>query len=163
MTKLLTNPDEYRGLFISEFAELERSMDMFLADYFIPDDINCAIELITILIDRITFENKRTALRAVFERRDVLQKSVYKKLLEDIRKLSVIRNYFAHYKTVDFDKSEVYYPKIKDKAVVIGLVQLRDGSDDISYTNVDFYNEINKIRKCKEVINKIINEERTGY
>ena len=167
MNKILNNPDEYRGYFISQFAELERSIDMFLADYFIPDDSNCAEELIEILIDRITFESKRTALRVIFERqpetdiirnKKVIPKGVYKKLLEEIRKSSVIRNYFAHYKTIDFDKSDAYYPIIKDKNVIIGLVQFRDSTTHITYTNAKFYEEIEKIGKCKDAILKMLSE-----
>jgi hypothetical protein len=168
MNKILNNPDEYRGFFISQFAELEVSIDMFLAYYFIPNDQNCAMELIEILMDKITFENKRTALRSIFERKEltsekigkkkVIQKSIYKKLLDDIKKLSVVRDYFTHYKAIDFDYSELYSPRIKDKDITIELIKLSADNDTIIYTNAKFYGEIDKIRKCRELFIKFIDE-----
>lgn len=109
MNAILNSPDEYRGYFISQFSELENVVDMFTADHFIPDNEYWAHELIEILIDRIPFESKRTALKIVLERKAVTDKitkgtftskSIHKKILEDIRRLAHVRNYFAHYKIV---------------------------------------------------------------
>jgi hypothetical protein len=165
MNKLLKNADEDRGYFISKVSELERCMDMYLANFFVPDDDYFAEQVIEVLIDRINFEGKRTALRVVFDKQTVtdnitkgksVPKSITKKLLEEIRKLSLVRNYFAHYKTTIAD--EIYDPEdntdYSNKVII--LVQLRDNTTHISYTNEEFYNEIGKIERCIVEFGKLI-------
>lgn len=157
---------EYRGYFIDKFSELEQAMDKFLADYFVPYDESFANELTEILIDRINFEGKRTAIRFIFERLEVTNKirgidatpkSVKKNILEDIRRLSLVRNYFAHYQSLDIS-SLSYLDLTKDiKGIVIILMQQRDETSYITYTEEDYYKEIDKIEQSKTALLKMIN------
>jgi hypothetical protein len=66
----LNNSNEYRGYFIAEFSKLERAIDLYLAKYFMANenDIN---QFISILIDRLTFENKAIALKTLFDKKEV--------------------------------------------------------------------------------------------
>ena len=151
MKQEFTTPDEHRGYFISEFAKLERVIDLYFAHYFIRNDNpKFHNELISILVDRIPFESKRTALKAILDLLYV-DKSAhnggkkakeFRVLLEEIGKMARIRNYYAHYLPVPIPEEEL----------AIALVQFRDSVNIIAYTKEEFNNQIKQINKCAEIV-----------
>jgi len=152
----LGNNNEYRGLFITEFSRLERVVDLYLAKYFTKDEHN-ANELISILIDRISFEGKATALKALFERKNTFDefmnnrhdKKTYKKITDGLRSVAQKRNWFAHYHLLDV---------VHDQSIVIGLIQFRDSTNLITYNHKQFENLIAEILNLKNQIINLLNE-----
>lgn len=133
--------NQYRGEFITGFAKLERAIDLYLAMYFTGDNSEKINNLIDIIIDRIPFGDKRSALKLLIDQKDDEdfktgkhgnKKINHKAILEDIRKFAVIRNHFAHY-------GIVHRPLAQN--VAIQLTQHRDGSSIIEYT-IDEFNDI---------------------
>ncbi len=89
------NPNEYRGYFIHEFAKLEYEIDYYLANFFVgPTPLQNP--LISILIDRIPFENKRTAIKALLDfqypKQNGKKSPRFGKMLDEIGKYARIRN-----------------------------------------------------------------------
>ncbi|MDB4922259.1 hypothetical protein [Mucilaginibacter sp.] len=142
----LLNADEYRGYFISEFAKLERAIDLFIANYFIQKNPRLHNEIISVLIDRLSFDGKRTALKALLDLKYPKIENIhnsgkvrnFKKLLDEIGKSSRIRNYYAHYFSVDYSN----FPQ-----VAIALVQFRDSVNIIIYKKNEFDKQIQDINK----------------
>lgn len=156
----LNSPDEYRGFFISEFAKMERSIDIYLATYFIPDNPNVSNDLISILIDRLGFDNKRTALKVLFDIRNELdtsnhrKTSTFKKIIDSCGELGRIRNSFAHYHSV------MVTDKMKeDYGTVIGLVQFRDSVKIIWHSRDDYFKIMDKITLTRTAIEKLRKNE----
>ncbi|MGZ3945810.1 MAG: hypothetical protein ACXVJB_12775 [Mucilaginibacter sp.] len=136
---------------------MERAIDINLALYFIKDNPPLMHELVEILIDRIPFESKRTALKAIIDKTDEedfkagkhgKNKKNHKNLLEDIRKMAHIRNYFAHYHPVYLGNNPQW---------VIGLVQFRDSAKIIGYTQDEFDDFITDISRCRSELSKLRN------
>jgi len=157
MIEPLKNPNEYRGYFITQFAKLERSIDVYLAEYFLLNNINGVNEIIEVLIDRITFESKRTALKVLLDKKHASNTdpkkrgNPYKKLLDELRKTAEVRNWFAHYHLVVTNH---------DKNLVIGLLQFRDSTNIKSYTHAQFEKLIDDIEISRQVIIKLIETNR---
>lgn len=142
------NHYEIRGYFIDCFSHLETMMEMYLTRYFFKGGHPKSFELRTILIDRLTFEAKKTALKFILDSKSERDfkagkhgnnKKNYKKLLEDIGKLGKIRNYFAHY--------QVMFPS-PDGGNLIRLVEGRDQFKVIEYTTKQFEAHINTLNRC---------------
>ncbi|OOQ60916.1 hypothetical protein [Mucilaginibacter pedocola] len=134
--------DEYRGIFISEFATLEKAIEYYLADYFMGSPAK-NYEMIEVIIERLSFDAKRTALKTILDKR--MDSTGFKptgtkkypsgKIVEEIRKLQVIRNAFAHYHLAD-----------KRENFAIRLVNFRDKAEVMEYTIDQFNKEISKIK-----------------
>jgi len=152
----LANANEYRGYFITEFSRLERVMDVYLARYFMQTEHNVN-ELISVLIDRISFEGKATALKALFDRKNAHDefinnqhdKKTYKKITDGLRSVAQKRNWFAHYHLIDV---------VHDKNIVIGLIQFRDSTNLITYAHKEFENLITEILKVKNQLIWLLGE-----
>lgn len=155
----LNTPNEYRGYFISKFATLERSIDLYLASYFISRDTNLMHDLVSILIDRLSFENKRSALKALFDIRNEKDTSnhkktgIFKKIIDACGELARIRNYFAHYHSV------LVSDTMKNDGIVIGLVQFRDSIKIIWYSESQFDSLMEKIDKTNQGIINLMNDK----
>lgn len=148
---------ELRGLFIAAFAEMEAQIDDYLSTYFTIDNPNKGLEIIEVLIDRIPFESKRTALKVLLDQKDDRdfkagkhgnKKKNHKKVLEEIRKLAHIRNYFAHYSDHPF--------AIEDK--VLAFRQYRDKTKLITYSLKEFLELIDDIHNCADDLRKEVKE-----
>jgi len=152
----LGSRNEYRGFFITEFSRLERVVDLYLAKYFTKDE-HSVNELVSILIDRINFEGKATALKALFERRNAYDefihnrhdKKIYRKITDGLRSVAQKRNWFAHYHLLDV---------VHDKNIVIGLIQFRDSTNLITYTHKQFEDLIAEILNVKNQLIQLLNE-----
>ena len=160
MNKTINTPDEYRGYFISEFAKLERSIDLYLATYFVPADGSVIYDLIAILIDRLGFENKRSALKALFDIKNEndtsnhKKTSTYKKIIDACGELARIRNCFAHYHSV------MVSDKMKEQTkTVIGFIQFRDSLKTIWYNQDQFDELIGKITLTRNTIDRLRKNE----
>jgi len=152
LQKISDDPFAYRGYLISVFAELEQYMDICLARQFVPDgDFE---EIIAILIDRLNFEAKRTALKALLDKKCTLDgfkktknnKFPHSAILDEIRQLSEIRNYFAHYYLCDF-----FSP-----GSVIELVEYRNSTTVIKYSKKEFEVIIERIVTVMHFVNDTI-------
>ena len=152
----LANPNEYRGYFITEFARLERIIDVYLARSFANTEHHMNL-LISVLIDRINFEGKATALKTLLDRKNVWDefqndrhdKKIYRKITDGLRSVSQRRNYFAHYHILDV---------VHDKNIVIGLIQFRDSTNLITFTHEQFENLVAEIMNLKKQIISLLGE-----
>lgn len=154
-------PDEYmfysnyyRGLLISSFQSLEKAIEYFIADYFIKDPAKSS-ELTSIILDRMTFEAKRTAYKAILiktaESNGFVKTNkkgyIFKDHLDEISQLNSIRNMFAH-----------YFPVIpgSNDGSVIALAEFRDNFSTKHYSKEDMDTIINRIHKTRDEVGKVI-------
>ncbi|SHN30508.1 hypothetical protein SAMN05216524_10942 [Mucilaginibacter sp. OK098] len=117
----------YRGFLLAQFAALETTIDVYIASYFIDSDKK--YDLMNIILNRLTFEAKRTALKTILDRKtpDFIKTKnntwPSSKFIEELRLLNNERNIFAHY--VDtFKESET---------AIISLMEFRDKSKIVEY------------------------------
>jgi hypothetical protein len=142
----------YRGLLINEFCGLEKSLEFVLSSYFIKRD-KTAIELMTIFLDRMTFEAKRTSLKYILDKVDVaggFKKSKNNSypsssFIEELRLLNNERNYFAHYSLV--------IPEDGNYDKLIGLAEFRDYAKIFWYTEDKYSKTIERIHNATAKIN----------
>ena len=85
--KLIKNNEELRGLIIEKMNEIESKINQTISDYFEPKDRGDFIEII-LNSSIISIGGKFKILKNIH--------SFDKKIIEDIQKISSIRNYFAH-------------------------------------------------------------------
>lgn len=121
-----------RGLVITQMAGLEKAVDTYISNYFTADTSK-QVELFVLLLDRMTFDGKRTAFEAILKKNNTPTdyKKTYKGMIEDLRKLIVKRNQFAHF---IFDE----HTEIEEKQHhVIGLMEFRNTVNTIWYSEED--------------------------
>jgi len=143
--KLLQTPDYYRGLFISRFALLEMFIDTFICRYFELDDKKSK-DLVFMLLNRMTFEAKRTTIKTILERhfekkgfvKTKNNKWPFADVLNEIRLLNDHRICFAHYATNGGNSTE-------DN--LIELVEYRDKMKTIIYSKVEYDKIIRRTSK----------------
>ncbi|RYY06385.1 MAG: hypothetical protein EOP43_06530, partial [Sphingobacteriaceae bacterium] len=100
----INNTHYYRGLVIGSFTNLEKTIETILIDEFITDDSK-KVDFMMIILDRMTFEAKRTSLKSILDKKAVTggfiktKNNSYPngKLFDEIRLLQDQRNYFAHF------------------------------------------------------------------
>lgn len=120
----------YRGRLITAFATMEKKLDFVLAGYFSVNP-KSQYYMMQILLDRMTFESKRTALKALYDARSEQDGFVktknnsypHNKFFNEIRRLNDHRNYFAHYYLLQAEEEEI-----------IVLADNRDNTSFVSYT-----------------------------
>lgn len=157
----LKNADEYRGYFISQFAQMERAIDLYLSWYFIKNDPEKHNQIISILIDRIPFESKRTAMATILNIRHPKinghnsgkKNKFFTKLLDTIREMAHIRNYYAHYHPVGYQNP--------DNA--IALVKFRDSTNIVYYSKIEFTKQVSKILNCETEIIRLKDDMRNEF
>jgi len=145
----------YRGTVINSFTTLERTIEQILTSHFITNKkkIN---DFVYIILDRMTFESKRTSLKALNEKREKFKgfmktknnRYPNSKIFEEIRLLQEERNQFAHF-TIMIPIEETNY--------VIGLAYLRDGFVPKWYTLEDIENLNNRIAEATNKIRDLFN------
>lgn len=120
-------PHYYRGYLLAQFAALEATIDVYIASYFIDSDKK--YELMNVILNRLTFEAKRTALKTILDKKSpdfVKTKNntwPSSKFIEELRLLNNERNIFAHY---------VLTLKVSETAI-ISLMEFRDKSQVVEY------------------------------
>jgi hypothetical protein len=129
----------YRGFLLAQFAALEATIDVYIASYYIDSDNK--YDLMNVVLNRLTFEAKRTALKTILDRKTpdfVKTKNntwPSAKFIEELRLLNNERNIFAHY--VDtFKVSET---------AIISLMQFRDKSQVVEYDRPKYLSIVNRI------------------
>lgn len=140
----------FRGKLIDEFCFLEFAIEKYLVRYFL-DEPDARRRLKNLILDRLTFEAKRTALKAMldeYEKKHGFIKTKnntypHAKLLDEIRLLNDQRNYFAHY--------YLAIPQEKPH-LIICLAEYRDYVKTHDYTIEKFDSIIDRI---KETVNKL--------
>jgi hypothetical protein len=146
----------YRGLFISRFATLEKSIDIYLAAEF--SERGKIEGLSQIIIDRLTFENKRTALRTILDKKSIadgFKKTNSKsfpsgKFIEELRILQMHRNYFAHYHTS---------VNTAQPDSLISLIEFRDSRTILHYNQEKLFGLIERI---DEAVAKLVKNTMTS-
>lgn len=129
------SPHAYRGYLINKFCELEIKISNYLALTF----GNGNDDILTILVDRITFEAKRLAYKDLLNRREIANGFVKTKSnkyphtfwMNELRELIEIRNQFAHFILAQDNEREC----------VIALIEFRNSAGVIIYTK-DMYDAI---------------------
>lgn len=146
----IINAYHYRGMFIDKFCFLEVQIESYLAQSFIVDSKNM-MYFKSIILDRLTFESKRTAFRALLLKHN--PDTNHKKLLDEIRKLNEKRVQFAHYYLALHGNRRV-------SDIVIMLTEYRDSIDIISYTVTQFDAVISRM---EFVIKQILQLRRDNF
>lgn len=148
----IENANKWRGDIISRFNQLEGTLGFVMAHYFLRGNSKLS-ELLNSVIDRLSFEQKRTALKAIVDKIDVKNGFVKTKsnkwpsneYFDRIRRLNDHRNYFAHYSLVAFMGKH-------DK--VIGLEERRDviSSKVKAYTEKELQGIVAEMVECERYI-----------
>jgi len=115
-----------RGKVIAHFAMFEKNFETVLAAEFSGHG-EVRTKMQNIIFDRMTFENKRTALKTILLKRaneNGFERSKKKghpnkMLIEELTYLNSIRNQFAHYPTIQATNQFEY-------SCAIGLIEYRD-------------------------------------
>jgi len=153
---ILSSEHEYRGYLINEFTKLERALDKHLLLHFFPNnDANDKIHyrMHEVLLDRMTFDGKQTAVKGILDNKAISDGFIKGKnnsypngkLFEEVRQLIDTRNHFAHYLTV-VDHSDS----------VITLLQFRDNTKMLKYSQSDFDKLVIRIIKATSDILKLL-------
>lgn len=150
------NAHMLRGKFLNEYTFLEKAIEFCLISHFISDK-DKQLMFVEIVLDRMTFEAKRTALKALLDRKATdngfiktkNNKYPFGKLFDEIRILNDQRNCFAHYHLVlpPIDSQENY---------VIGLSQYRDKLNYLLYTQELFDKWIVRIKNAESDLSDIL-------
>lgn len=132
-----------RGIVINVATILEKSIDSYISKYLssIEEKQN---EIYYFLLDRMTYEGKRTAFEAILKKNNTQEefKRTSKKLIDDIRKVIYQRNYFAHF-LINFDPIEaVNHPG------EIGFIEFRDGEKTVWYSREKMIKFVELTNKC---------------
>lgn len=149
----INNGNYYRGLVINTFTTLERTIEEILNRHFITNKKK-EKDFLYIILDRMTFEAKRTSVRTLNEQKERAKRFIKtknnsypnSKLFEEIRLLQEERNRFAHF--------TIMIPHEETDAV-IGLAYLRDGFDPLWYTDNDISNIITRIQDATMQLRKL--------
>ena len=73
MPIILKNSSEYRGYLINEFTKLEVALDKHLLNnFFSLTDYPNTYEMREVLLDRMTFDSKRTAVKGILDKKATL-------------------------------------------------------------------------------------------
>jgi hypothetical protein len=142
----------YRGMFIDKFCNLELEIERCIGSAFFDNSPDRRY-FKNIILDRLTFEAKRTALRALLQHKtpDIN----YKKLFDEISQLSNKRNHFAHYYLTSNPIGVPY-------TYVIGLADYRDGKDIVKdviiYDSERFERAISRVESVIEQLKQIRKE-----
>jgi hypothetical protein len=154
--------DYYRGFLLKHFVLLEKFIEQNITNFFIDNSQSKKILLRSVLLDRMTFEAKRTSLRHLFSMNDEKNGFIKTKnntypssfIFNELRELNDIRNYCAHYYSMT---------PINDN-VVICLVEFRDSPTVYEYTVSDINDIIERMDSITLEIVKYISKiiERDG-
>ncbi|WP_259070263.1 hypothetical protein HDF24_15020 [Mucilaginibacter sp. X4EP1] len=160
MSIILSSNHEYRGYLINEFTKLEKAIDQHLLSNFFPlNKFDKIYEMHEVLLDRMTFDGKRTAVKGILDKRSIsggfmkTRNNSYPhgKLFDEIRQLIEFRNYFAHYLCVE-DFGEY----------TISLLQFRDRTTILRYSQEDFDSLVDRIIKATSDILSLLPDGSSG-
>src|ERR1700761_274406 len=148
--EFIDNSYYYRGKLIDEFCHIEMELERYLVRYFLHTKPERR-ELKNLIFDRMTFDSKRTAFKAMLDKKAVengfvktkTNSYLHNNLINEIRLLNDQRNYFAHYYlAIPLNVTEY----------VIMLAEYRDSVKVHKYT-FEKYNTI--IERIKAVVKEI--------
>jgi len=156
MTTILNSPHEYRGFIINEFTKLERALDKHLLfEFFDKGNSYMHWKMHEILLDRLTFDGKRTAVKGILDNKATSEGFVKTKnnsypngkLFDEVRQLIEERNQFAHYSLVTDHANP---------GSVITLLKFRDNTKLLTYKQDDFDELVTRTIKATSDILKLI-------
>jgi hypothetical protein len=152
----------YRGSIINEWIHLEKAIEGYICHYF-TQDISKQEELFNVLVDRLTFDSKRLVLKTLLDRNSELNgfkktkknSYPYSDLMEELRKINLERNYFAHY-LFDYSNHAIINC---DKQLT--LLEFRDKTKRKTYKEEEYVQLRQRIfdahNKVNELLGKLIN------
>ncbi|MBD1364462.1 hypothetical protein IDJ77_11640 [Mucilaginibacter sp. ZT4R22] len=146
----------FRGTILNQTVILEKAIDQYISKYLTPD-VNKQNEIISLLLDRMNFEGKRTTLRAILEKKDLENNIVKTKnkpsknkpLLESIRQINDLRNYMAHYLVLTIGEALTKFPE------EIGFIEFRDSVKVHWITNEVFIDNVREIQEISKLISSM--------
>ncbi|WP_158798110.1 hypothetical protein [Pedobacter sp. L105] len=147
----------YRGSILNFCIALEKAMDLFVASY-LTNDRYKQQEIMVLLLDRMTFEGKRTTVKSILYKAEEkagfvkTKKNSYKHsaLIEEIREINQIRNYMAHYLLATYKEAYERYPE------EIGFIEFRDSPKCFWMNHETFVNMMNKISHAHDQMNSLV-------
>lgn len=130
----------WRGEVIHLTIVLERTLEACLA-FYISDHPNKRMDMLELFLDRMTFESVRTSFASMLKRKcsEEEYKKTYKNFIEEIRKIIIQRNYFAHYLLDNSNEAEHRFPK------EIGFIEYRDSAKTYWYSQEKYSVFVKKI------------------
>jgi len=166
-----TNPQQnyvtravaYRGSVLNECIYLENAISFYIINYLLgtstDGNLEKHFEMQELLLDRMTFEAKRTTLKAILNKKSIAAGFVKNKstsyphsdLIHEIRRLNDHRNYFAHYLLYE-DASMT-----EEDMEKIGLIEFRDTSKVIWYTEKEFLKLTQEIQEAYKRVEALDN------
>ena len=128
------NAYAHRGRIIDCFTRLELNIDEYLVRYF---DVQNITDFKCVILDRLTFEAKRTSLKAILDKKALEGGFIktknnsypHSKMIEQLRRLIDERNHFAHYLLSIPQEINDLYPVV--------LIEFRDSKSLIGYSQAD--------------------------
>lgn len=149
-TDLVQKSIYWRGEIMNDTVVLERTMEACIAVY-ITADLDIRSELFELVLDRMTFESTRTSFANVLIKMfgEEMYKTKYKSLIEDVRKVIIQRNYFAHYMINTTPEAIEKFPK------EIGFIEFRDSTKTHWYSEQKYKDYVLKITLCVNQVETI--------
>ena len=149
----------YRGSIITEWIHLEKYIESYILNYF-TKDTEKQLELAQLLINRLNFESKRSVFKTILEKKAII--NGFKKtksnsypdseLLDEIRKINLERNYFAHY-VIDYSEDAVILSPNQ-----ITLMEFRDKTVQKAYTQKDYLKLRSRILDVAIKVDEMVND-----
>jgi hypothetical protein len=147
----------FRGSLIDEFCHLEHTIEKYLVRYFF-DESEKRRELKNLILDRLTFEAKRTALKAMLDEKEKEKgfiktksnKYAHTELISEIRLLNDQRNYFAHY--------YLAIPAKFPSNLVICLAEYRDYVKTHDYTIEKYESILDRIEQAIRKLDTLMDD-----
>jgi len=145
-----------RGTVIDEWIYLEKAIERFIVNH-LSSDKNKRYEIMGILTDRLSFESKRQAFKSILDGDDDIEsdhkkgkKRPHAELIEEIRKVNIDRNNFAHYYLDNSADAVILFKQTGE----VSFFEMRDKPIKKTYTKEKFLDLINRIQACTHAIVK---------
>ena len=141
---------KYRGEILHHSIQIEKDVDTYLANYFIHD-VEKQIELLELILDRLTFDAKLAILDVMLRKRHPgIYDKKFSKLISELRILKDQRNMFAHYMMFSFYNEGDEIPK------EFQLVNFRNSTDFKKFSKGDYILFKQRVLKCQEAIREAL-------
>ena len=122
-----------------------------------PAILDKQLELAELLLDRLTFENKRAVFKAILEKKadangfKKTKNNSYpnSKFFDDLRLINLERNYFAHY-VIDYSEEAI---ELRDHQIT--LLEFRDKTTPRVYNEVDYMNLRGRIQNAAKTVSEM--------
>jgi hypothetical protein len=139
------NSPYLRGFLLDRFSMLENELETYIIVFFFGNP-NKEFHFRNVILERMTFENKLTAIQSIFKKLNIEDD----KLIKEITTLKNIRNAFAHkIQMVPWrpNKSVITFAYSRDTNKIIGYSQKEyqsfiDRIDSVSFTLLKMWRDL---------------------